>query len=449
MLGGSLEWHRQPPLYFFALKFWIDLFGDFETAIRTLSAILGVASIPLVFFIGRILFNSRVGLIAVFLSAISYFQIRFSQEGRDYAMLVFFTLLSFFLFIRLIKLNRSGKWDFIFYCIANILLIYTHYFGLFVVAAQIFYFVLIRRQVNINGSYFWRAQLATGIVFLPWAIGLVLFSIPNSFSMGQPGLEALISTLRNYSGYISTSIWLLLIMGCLCLTGLVYRRSIYHQGRIDDNIIEINSLNRTIFLEWDVLLLLVWLVFPVVIPFLVSQIPLEMTGIYLSKYTISALPAFILLASKGLDVFLTKKYLHPVFISIILAITILSGIGLQDYYTTIKKEQWREAINQMEPLIQDNDVIILNQNYFSMAFDYYAKGRINTQAIPDGEETQIINLFKTEGKQRIWLVQGPWGSITTKEYMEKAFDERSLLLKEIYVGLEVYLFDLTSEDLKK
>ena len=121
MLGGSLEWQRQPPLYFLALKIWIYLFGDSETALRSLSAILGIASIPLTFLISQKLFSNRVGLIASFLSAISYFLISYSQEARGYAMLVFFTLLSFFILVLLIKYYTPGKWPFIAYFISNTL----------------------------------------------------------------------------------------------------------------------------------------------------------------------------------------------------------------------------------------------------------------------------------------------------------------------------------------
>jgi len=444
LLGGCLQWHRNPPLHFLALKYWIDIFGDSEIAVRSLSAIFGVASIPLIFFLGRKFFSSRVGLIASFLLMISYFLIRYSQECRNYSMLVFFTLLSFYLLVQIIKSHEVGKWHFIFYFIVNTLLVYTHYFGLFIVAAQVFYFILTRRQVKIKESYFWYVQIATGIVFFPWAVGVIIFSIPNSFSMGQPDLASLISTLRDYSGYGTTSTWLLLILGCFCVLGLVSWKIFSAERPADNRLIEIKCFKWKISMESSVLLLVIWLIFPIILPFLIAQIPTEIAGIYETRYTISALPAFCLLASKGLNMLLNKKYLYPFFIVTILVITVFSGIGLFGYYSKVQKEQWREAVNYIEPLFQNGDTIILNEDFFSIPVNYYSKGRLNTQAIKR-EEAQEILLLESQGEKRIWFIQGPWGSTSTINYLKKNVDEIPLLSKREFVRIEVYLFELTSK----
>lgn len=443
MLGGSLEWQRQPPLYFLALKIWIYLFGDSETALRSLSAILGIASIPLTFLISQKLFSNRVGLIASFLSAISYFLISYSQEARGYAMLVFFTLLSFFILVLLIKYYTPGKWPFIAYFISNTLLIYTHYFGLFVVFAQIFYFILCNRYLRINKRYFWYVQIATAIVFLPWAVAFIIFSIPNSFSMGRPGIVALVDTLRDYSGYGVAGTWLMPIFICLCLLGIVTWEKTCHRKQTDPAQI-ISIVKRRISFGYDALLLAVWLIFPIAVPFLISQIPLEITGIYRSRYTISAIMTFFILASKGLNVFITKTSLYFIFIIIILVTTFLSGVGLHAYYTTVHKEQWRDAVNLIQSRFRDEDVIVLNEAYFHMAFDYYSKGKLETQAVNNGEEAQKMHSLKVNGKQRLWFVQGPWGSTNTKQYLEEAFNNDFLLFKEEFIGIEVYLYDLRS-----
>jgi uncharacterized membrane protein len=445
LLGGSLQWHRNPPLHFLALKYWIDLFGDSETAVRSLSAIFGIASIPLMFFLGRKLFSSRAGLIASFLVMISYFLIRFSQEGRNYSMLVFFTLLSFYFLVQIIQSHDIGKRHFVFYFITNTLLVYTHYYGLFVIAAQFFFFILARNQVMNTRRYFWYAQIATGVAFFPWALGVALISTPNSFSMGQPGLASLISTFRDYSGYGEMSTWLLLILGLFFILGLIGWKLFNTKNTEEKRIMEIKFINWKISLEWSVLLLLIWLIFPIILPFLISQIPTEIAGIYRSKYTISALPAFCLLASKGLDILLTKKFLYPIFIVTILVITIFSGIGLSGYYTTVQKEQWREAVNYIDPLFENSDAIVTNESYFSIPVEYYSKGELNTKAIRTGEEAREINLLVSNGKKRMWFIQGPWGSTSTREYLEENFHEKSLLLKQELVGVEVYLFELTSE----
>lgn len=86
----------RPPIYIILAHFWIKLFGTEEVATRSLSAIFGVASIPLIYLIGKELFDRKVGLISAFLMAISQFQIYYSQDIRYYSLFVLMTLVSYY-----------------------------------------------------------------------------------------------------------------------------------------------------------------------------------------------------------------------------------------------------------------------------------------------------------------------------------------------------------------
>lgn len=46
-----------PPLYYFILHYWKDLFSASEFAMRFLSVIFGVAAIPMIYLLGRSLFR--------------------------------------------------------------------------------------------------------------------------------------------------------------------------------------------------------------------------------------------------------------------------------------------------------------------------------------------------------------------------------------------------------
>ena len=89
-----------PPLYFALLHAWIALFGDGTIAMRALSALLGIATVVVVYFAGseldaaRAESNGYVGIfgvanLAALLFALTPFQIYFSIEARPYALLCF------------------------------------------------------------------------------------------------------------------------------------------------------------------------------------------------------------------------------------------------------------------------------------------------------------------------------------------------------------------------
>ena len=96
-----------PPLYHFLLYFWVGLTGFSVFALRFLSLVLGVLTVPLVYRLARLAFGEMVGLLAALLCAISPFQVYYSQEARMYALATFFTTLSMLLLARIVSGERE------------------------------------------------------------------------------------------------------------------------------------------------------------------------------------------------------------------------------------------------------------------------------------------------------------------------------------------------------
>src|SRR3954451_10432361 len=84
-LGGT---ERTPPFYFLLLDGWMRVFGDSEAAVRSLSAVVGTATIVVAFEIGRRLATARAGLVLAALVAFNPLLVWFSQEARPYMLLV-------------------------------------------------------------------------------------------------------------------------------------------------------------------------------------------------------------------------------------------------------------------------------------------------------------------------------------------------------------------------
>jgi 4-amino-4-deoxy-L-arabinose transferase-like glycosyltransferase len=77
-----------PPLYYMAVAGWMRLFGTSEAAMRSLSLVASVLALPLVYLIGKELFDRWRGLLAALIMALSPMQIHFAQEARTYALLL-------------------------------------------------------------------------------------------------------------------------------------------------------------------------------------------------------------------------------------------------------------------------------------------------------------------------------------------------------------------------
>jgi len=86
MLGESrnpfvTSWLDFPNLWFFMQSASLRFFGDSVSGLRMVSAIVGAAGIPAVYFMGRATFGRFVGLVAGALLAAYHFHIHFSRLG--------------------------------------------------------------------------------------------------------------------------------------------------------------------------------------------------------------------------------------------------------------------------------------------------------------------------------------------------------------------------------
>src|SRR5947209_224053 len=105
--GGLLHEVRvnetTPPLYFVIAWGWARVFGTGETGLRLLSALCGIATIPVIFACGRELVSRWVGLVAAGLAAISPFLIYYSQEARSYALFALLSSLALLFWLRALR----------------------------------------------------------------------------------------------------------------------------------------------------------------------------------------------------------------------------------------------------------------------------------------------------------------------------------------------------------
>ncbi|HEX6229687.1 MAG TPA: glycosyltransferase family 39 protein [Solirubrobacterales bacterium] len=158
-----------PPLYYLLAWFWTQLTGTGELGLRSLSALAGVATVPVAFLLGAELRGRRTGMVAAALVAVNPMLIWYSQEGRAYALLSLLTALGALYFLR--SLERGRRRDLAAWGVFSALALATHYFAIFPVALEALW-LLRRRGGEVLAGL--RIVLATGLLLAPLAIHQML-----------------------------------------------------------------------------------------------------------------------------------------------------------------------------------------------------------------------------------------------------------------------------------
>ncbi len=128
-----------PYVYYVVAWAWSSVFGLGEVGLRSLSALAGTATIPVAYGAGVVLASRRAGLVAAGLVATSPFLVWYSQEARSYALFALLGATSVLAFGHALRGDR--RW-LVGWCVASALTIATHYFGAFLVAAEVVWLLL-------------------------------------------------------------------------------------------------------------------------------------------------------------------------------------------------------------------------------------------------------------------------------------------------------------------
>jgi 4-amino-4-deoxy-L-arabinose transferase-like glycosyltransferase len=123
-----------PPLYYILAWLWSGLFGLHEVGLRSLSALFGVAAIPVAFLIGRELAGRRAGWITAAIVTVNPMLIWYSQEARAYSLLVLLSACSVLFFLRF-RRSRDSR-DLALWAVASALALATHYFAALPIAIE-------------------------------------------------------------------------------------------------------------------------------------------------------------------------------------------------------------------------------------------------------------------------------------------------------------------------
>jgi len=359
-------------LYYGLLALWKG-FGTSEWALRSLSVVFALATVPALYALARQLLGRPAARVAVLLLAISPMFLQYAQEARSYSLLVFLATTSTWLFVRSIDTGRWRYW--LAYAVVSALGIYAHFFAAPVLGVHAASVLLLRHRPR---PWTTLAFVFAGIVGLCVPLLLLAAFDPSRTSWLQaPGLRGL---FRAFSALAGGKL-LLLVVSAPIAWGLRAEWRAHRRG----------SDSRR---AWAIGLLLLWLLGPIFAVWTFSEV---VRPIFNARYLIICLPPLVLLAANGIARL-------PNGSARVVAIVALVAATLPSFERTHRtRADWKRATAYVLAEARAGDAVVFYPHNGRVPFDYYLLRAVDAApdlALQTEQEPDRIDAADA----RVWLM---------------------------------------------
>lgn len=380
-LNGNAFWHlltqseANMALYYVLLRSWLRIsytvwFG------RLFSVLVGAATVPVVFFLGRRLFSREAAFFSSVLLALNTFHILYSQAARGYTLAVLLVTLSALCFVQTLEefnWRTAGG-----YVVTSTAAFYAHFFAAFVLLAQALSLVFLKSQQK-------AVKRQVGLMLLVALLGmpLVIFATVHKtqplFWLDHPSARDVHHLFMYFFG-----------------SGLKYALSLVALGFAAREWWERSSSPTEQHEEsnWPYFFVALWLVLPITLTLIISH----WKPVFSPRFLMVCLPAVVLLTGKGLSS-VRRPFRRYGFAAVLFGSLITA---LPSYYRRPGLEDWRSVTNYLSDNAQPTDVILVGPYYrdaFETAF------RRSKRIWPTQKVTSALsgrNLL--QNVERIWMV---------------------------------------------
>lgn len=396
--GGASDIH--PLLYYSTLNLWMSIFGQSAVAVRLWNVVLGLATVYVMYHLGRTLFGEKTGLATALICALAPFHVQYSQEVRMYALLALLTASATWCFVRACRLSSDGDGRFLrapafryWVCFGILagLAMYTQQLAAFYLAT-IGLVPFIRRQPQQIAGIALGTMIAL-IVYFPWLVNIPsqLQKVSSYYWVQKPTLGSLLLTFRSFLAVnadipapfsIIALVGALFLLLFLCAQWVLYLRRPRRQAQSDAPSIA----------------LVLWLALaPVALMWIVSQVQ----PVYLDRALIPS--AMMLYLALGW-LFTRSGLPRPMTALLGIVAGVLCVIGLYYQYTwaTFPNSPFEQAITYIRRNQQVGDVVVHSNKLSALPMIYYdrtltqryigdARGSPeDTLALPTQEALQLL-----------------------------------------------------------
>ncbi len=349
------------PLYHIIFHFWTIIFGTSTEAIRALSFIFFLASFPFIYLLARTVVSRPWALTVVGLIVLSPFVNWYANEARMYALLGLMSIISQYLFIRIMR-GQKNTWP--WYVVVSIIGAYSHYFFMFNLIAQAIFFLFARKKFPKKSFIkFIGTAVAVGAAISPWIVYFVSLGAASNTKPNIARPEP-IDFFNVYSQFlfgfqsitvntILIALWPLLVVVALLMVKRFYKPNL------------------------AVSYLVVAAFIPVLLAFILSFI---VNPFFLSRYMIAAvIPLYILIA------WILSRYSKRTAIITVSLIALLTG-GLYMNQTfnneAAVRENYKYVAQDIATKATPSDIIVMSSPFTVYPFEYYYKGTTQIRTLP-------------------------------------------------------------------
>ncbi len=405
------QWEGNMALYYVVLRPFLH-FSASEFWVRLPSALAGIAAVPVIYALGKTVFDRRVALLAALVLSVNACHVVYSQEARGYSLAVLLSAVSSLLFLRILE---NGPWkSWLSYAVASALAVYSHFFAGLVIFAQWLWVAIQPRRIAQRQRLLVAAVL-TALLSSP-AVAFVLLRNNGQLSwVPRPSLLELYRTaifLAAEGGKVIGDLLLVFCLLALARAGLQLRREWRPQSPA----------------FWRELFLWCWLA----VPMLVTLACSIYTPIFFHRFLIICLPAFVLLVARGLLLLPRRTALVSIF-------TGLSLVAVFQSYSRTR-EDWRAVTAYIVTNAEPGDAILFHQPYCDIAVAYYeARFHNGVRPVP----VSTVDIAELRGYRRLWVVFYPVSTATNAWAELELAGAHATLRHAAFRGADVMLFDLT------
>jgi mannosyltransferase len=349
-LGDALwritHWEANQSPYYLLMTGWVRL-GESETFLRLLSVAFWVATVPLLFVLGRRLVDARVGAVAAVLFALHGFALEWAQQVRAYTMAAFTVTLATLLFVRLV--DRPGTGRAVAYALVAALAAYTQFFAVLVVAAHAASLLVLRPDAARRRALV-VAGAALGVLLVPLGLYVLTADSDPVGWVRSPSRNQAVDVLHDLTG----GGWLQVVAyGVAGVAGLLaVLRVARAEGRSPTT--------------WRCALPLLWLGVPLLVTVATSA---TVKPLLVSRYLLVVVPALVLVAAIGLCR-LDDRRLAAIGVA---GLVLVSAVGVAETLQRDPFEDWRGAVQVVADGADAGDDVVVLPGRAVHAVRYYAE----------------------------------------------------------------------------